>query len=1125
MNASRRSAGFVVAMVLTLCALPSREPAAGVNNVCISCWTSSLNFAVGVSTNPVAATLSNAMTFTAWATSPVNRVWSDPCCNVSKANDVLPSGSVTTWFWQVIGNTAPSPASGMGTGTLGVAVFTNYAVGTGAVRFTAFRFCTISGAAYNVSSTGTSPTFIALELSLLETNILACVGVVTNAELAVTPVTWSNIAWQITPALSGGATFTTNPTGPGSATTWPATNHLRLSPGSATATYAVIVRAQDYTNCYDQAQVRVVGVELAPTGTAVCVGSASNAEFHVTLNSWTNVLWELTPTNLPGGASIALQTPTNVEIALGTVGTGYTVRARSADNTAVTDEAALDVIVLEIGASASTACACTSGCEVTFWLTNSYAPAGVTWSVEPDSLPGGASIVSTSATELFLQPGSVATSYTIRATAAANTNCYEETELDVVPIVVSPSLTNACACTNSCSVEFSVTLNAAIANGVFWGIEPSNLADGAQIIGATTTTVTVLPGVVGTSYTVFAWSVDNPSCVGTAGMSVLVVDIAQTGTAGCVQCSSACDITLSLTTNSYWGVGGVSWDSTPPGITGTTASIVFDPTTLSPAMYVVRAYSTLRTNCFDTCTVRLVKTDIIQSNAYAWAGATNNVRFNLPGGSWTNVAWTISPDLGANGASFASGPTGSGTSTNASGTNVWVWPGTFLTDYVVRAQAVEWTNCLDAATLTVCRVDIVQTNALALIASTSNVAYNLTSDSITNVTWTITPDLGTNGATFANGPTAAGTTNTWLGTNIWVSPGTAITSYVLTACGTLATNCQDTALFAAINIEIEPVTLRPGNGATFPLYNPCGIVDGQTAQFEVKVEPASIPDGHVIWTNTNGSLVPQGGGAGRIVTVEAEGMGIATLRVDIVDLIGTAPTIQTEGLEAKTVKVFAWIVRKDDGTDPATTQARVIDLIEDANDIFAQVAMTLVLEGAIKYTNRTDWLDVEQVGGAWPEADAICAITNGTGGVEMYFMDTIEGATGLNGSDGLLLSDNANFRTTAHEIGHTSGLKDIYVSGGGSNVIGAVTSSWEPDDWNSGPGPQYYNRTLSQEDLVKRLLMYGVYSDTKSDIPRGKIHGVWYEWQLIGGTWTQVWHLSLDAVGLSDMGARQPTHN
>jgi hypothetical protein len=55
--------------------------------------------------------------------------------------------------------------------------------------------------------------------------------------------------------------------------------------------------------------------------------------------------------------------------------------------------------------------------------------------------------------------------------------------------------------------------------------------------------------------------------------------------------------------------------------------------------------------------------------------------------------------------------------------------------------------------------------------------------------------------------------------------------------------------------------------------------------------------------------------------------------------------------------------------------------------------------------------------------------------------------------------------------------------------------------------------------------MYGVYSTTKADIPRGKIHGAWYEWQLIGGTWTQVWHLSLDAVGLSDMGTRQPAHN
>ena len=312
----------------------------------------------------------------------------------------------------------------------------------------------------------------------------------------------------------------------------------------------------------------------------------------------------------------------------------------------------------------------------------------------------------------------------------------------------------------------------------------------------------------------------------------------------------------------------------------------------------------------------------------------------------------------------------------------------------------------------------------------------------------------------------------------------------------------------------------------FPLYNPCGIATGQTAQFEIKIDPSNAVDNaDIVWTNTSGSVSFQGGNAGRLVTVKADGTGVAQLRVDIKDFVGAVPTVTTEELEPKTVKVYVWIVRKNDGTDPATTEAQVTNLIAQANDIFRQVAMTLVLQGSINYTNCTYWLNVEKAGDDWPEYNTISAITNGTGGVEMYFVDTIQDATGMNGANGLILSDSANFRTTAHEIGHTCGLNDIYLSEGGSNVTGLVTSIWDPDDWNNGPSPQYYDRSLLQEDLIQRFLMYGYQSDAKSDIPRGKIQGVWYDWQLIGGTWTKVWHLSLDAVGLSDMGNRQPSHN
>ncbi len=109
----------------------------------------------------------------------------------------------------------------------------------------------------------------------------------------------------------------------------------------------------------------------------------------------------------------------------------------------------------------------------------------------------------------------------------------------------------------------------------------------------------------------------------------------------------------------------------------------------------------------------------------------------------------------------------------------------------------------------------------------------------------------------------------------------------------------------------------------------------------------------------------------------------------------------------------------------------------------------------------------------------------------MYFVDTIDSSTNTTGanlgpgsgaSDGLVLTDAANFRTTGHEIGHAGTLKDIYMSDAGTQVpSNLVNEAWAPRDWNSGPGPQYYERSLTQPDLLLRALMNGRPSQIKAD--------------------------------------------
>jgi hypothetical protein len=163
-------------------------------------------------------------------------------------------------------------------------------------------------------------------------------------------------------------------------------------------------------------------------------------------------------------------------------------------------------------------------------------------------------------------------------------------------------------------------------------------------------------------------------------------------------------------------------------------------------------------------------------------------------------------------------------------------------------------------------------------------------------------------------------------------------------------------------------------------------------------------------------------------------------------------------------------------------------------------------------SSANDWLEFKQ----------LTSITNGTGGIEIYFVDTINSSTtttganlgpGSGASDGIVLTDAANFRTMAHEIGHAGTLKDIYVSDAGTNVpSNLVNEAWAPRDWNSGPGPQYYERTLAQPDLLLRLLMNGRPSQIKADIPRGRIYGV-----RVGGA------LGWIEVGLQDL--KIPQHN
>ena len=372
-----------------------------------------------------------------------------------------------------------------------------------------------------------------------------------------------------------------------------------------------------------------------------------------------------------------------------------------------------------------------------------------------------------------------------------------------------------------------------------------------------------------------------------------------------------------------------------------------------------------------------------------------------------------------------------------------------------------------------------------------------------------------------------------------VSGGTATLTYAYTGTGDAAgLNCSASLKMTAFGITLEPVTCENGPD----VYNPCGIPIGGIAYFKVAVEPAAwIPDTDITWSVVHGDVsFHNGGNKGRLVTVNAGGTaGDFRLDVDVADLSLTPkPFIKGRVLEQGTVPVKVWIVRKDDGSEPACTEGRVQKLLDGVNSIFKQCAMTFCVNGALQYTNRQEWLDIDFTNGWSGELESIRNVETATGGIELYFVNSFlvddqqSDVLGIEDTQGIVLRNDISERTLAHEIGHACGLLDIYPYRLAPNTLemvvsGPVTVERLPQDW----GGDYYNPGLLQAYLITyRLLMMG-YEDplimTTYDIPLGSIYGTWFYRQpplFEGDIAINIWEQSLAPVGLDSMENWQPCH-
>ena len=110
----------------------------------------------------------------------------------------------------------------------------------------------------------------------------------------------------------------------------------------------------------------------------------------------------------------------------------------------------------------------------------------------------------------------------------------------------------------------------------------------------------------GGRYRIKATSVDATNCFATMTLVVTKVDIQQTATNVCKDCG--CSVTLNVTSNSY-SPGGYVWSSSPAGISGSGPSITFSPSILPPGAYTVYAKSAAHPECYDICTVNVLKVE------------------------------------------------------------------------------------------------------------------------------------------------------------------------------------------------------------------------------------------------------------------------------------------------------------------------------------------------------------------------------------------------------------------------------------------------------------------------------------------------------------------------------------
>jgi hypothetical protein len=350
--------------------------------------------------------------------------------------------------------------------------------------------------------------------------------------------------------------------------------------------------------------------------------------------------------------------------------------------------------------------------------------------------------------------------------------------------------------------------------------------------------------------------------------------------------------------------------------------------------------------------------------------------------------------------------------------------------------------------------------------------------------------------------------------------------------------------FTVVEPIVEPVcdeyeTVIGENSYNREIKNPCGIARGSTAVFSVDVLPEDYPNELISWSSHGeGAISFASSPTGRTVRVTGVSSGKVYLSVQFGDSKSEPPLFEVNVVDPITVKLRAWVI--GNGNSWPKTESQIRSMVSHANDIYAQVGVTIDLVEPIVMTNIPAAYNVDlgdDLAEYW-SCERLCNLAINTDGLECYFVneiikDDMEESTniwtmGVNGSHGMVLTKHANGTALAHEIGHVFGLSDIYKDN--TAYINEMLNPLKIDenemvraeflsgDWSYGcigrgeGGCGFYKKGLKMTAVIDRLLMNGLVDESSEmkDITAGNVYGVWYSGD---SKVNENWHLNVAPIG------------